>query len=101
MARRSKICEKGSRILKFLLSVFFPWIDVFAQTNIYSSAPSPNQSLLSIGQSGRDGSTDEREDWSGTDQLKLFTERLQPQQWLGPSDIAWVKNHSLFRCPKK
>jgi len=101
MARRSKICEKGSRILRFLLCVFFPWIDVFAPANIYSSAPSPNQSLLSIGQSRREGSSDEREDWLGTDQLKLFTERLQPQQWLGPSNIAWVKNHSLFRCPKK
>jgi len=32
-----------------------------------------------------------RDDWLGADQLRMFTERLHPQQWLGPSNIAWVR----------
>jgi hypothetical protein len=56
------------------------------------AAPSPNQSLRSSTTAKiQESSSGVREDWLETDQLKLFTERLQPQQWLGPSNIAWVR----------
>lgn len=45
-----------------------------------------------------DESSGVREEWLGTDQLRLFTERLQPQQWLGPSNIAWVRD--LYRMDR-
>lgn len=57
---------------------------------ISRAAPSPNQSLNSGAQSRREENSSGREDWLETDQLRLFTERLEPQQWLGPSNIAWV-----------
>ena len=33
---------------------------------------------------------EQRDDWLGSDQMRLLAERLQPQQWLGPASMAWV-----------
>ncbi len=54
------------------------------------AAPSPNQTSTTNIESGTAMRVDEREDWLNDDQMRLFTERLQPQQWLGPSNMAWV-----------
>ncbi|KAK0119361.1 hypothetical protein ONS95_010813 [Cadophora gregata] len=74
LAGRSKICEKAAKILRFLLAV-----------------PSPNQTstfdLLDTHGSGQ---------WTNSIQMRCFTERLQPEQWLAPSTIAWSEWDNLI-----
>jgi hypothetical protein len=51
--------------------------------------PSPNQTsgLNAVAEDSPQNS-----DWlGGSDQMRHFIERLQPQQWLGPTNIAWVR----------
>lgn len=62
--------------------------------------PSPNQtsSLNLIPGSG--GST-QSDDGLSYDQMKLFADRLQPEHWLAPSNIAWVRPvSSPLKLPK-
>jgi hypothetical protein len=62
---------------------------------MFRAAPSPNQNLSSAAaQTRREERDGVREGWLGNDQMRMFTERLQPQQWLGPSNMAWVRNAS-------
>ncbi|PVH77218.1 hypothetical protein DL98DRAFT_463898 [Cadophora sp. DSE1049] len=75
LAGRSKICAKASRILRFLLAV-----------------PSPNQSsAFNIPDPPHESS-----DWLNSNQMSLLTERLQPEQWLGPSTMAWSEWDNLM-----
>jgi hypothetical protein len=57
----------------------------------HSSAQSPNQTSGFNGESR----VEERNGWLDVDQMRLFTERLQPQQWLGPASMGWVSNPSI------
>ncbi|KAH7355451.1 hypothetical protein BKA65DRAFT_498437 [Rhexocercosporidium sp. MPI-PUGE-AT-0058] len=78
LAGRSKICEKASRILRFLLA-----------------APSPNQySTFDL-----PGTPNVSTQWMNSDQIRFFSQRLQPEQWLGPSNMAWSEWDSLARQP--
>lgn len=80
MAERSRICEKAAKIVRVLLT-----------------APSPNQTMRSGTQTGnQESNVTGRDDWLGADQRRMFTERLHPQQWLGPSNIAWTEWENLM-----
>ncbi|KAH7411512.1 hypothetical protein BKA64DRAFT_663617 [Cadophora sp. MPI-SDFR-AT-0126] len=75
LAARSKICAKASSILRFLLAV-----------------PSPNQSsALDIANTSHESS-----DWSNPNRMNLLAERLQPEQWLGPSTMTWSEWDNLM-----
>ncbi|CZR54060.1 related to transcriptional activator Mut3p [Phialocephala subalpina] len=78
-AGRSKICEKSARILSFLLA-----------------SPSPNQTSTVNLFMTQEKNAEQRDDWLGSDQMRLLAERLQPQQWLGPASMAWTEWDSLM-----
>lgn len=76
------------------------------------NTPSPNQpgyfnlpisNTQHSGHKGDSADDMDRMHWptDTAEQLRFFAERLQPEQWLGPSSIAWVSLSPFGICLAK
>lgn len=54
--------------------------------------PSPNQTPIVESRSQIDSNSAGKDHWPDMVQMKFFADRLQPQQWLGPANMAWVSD---------
>jgi hypothetical protein len=58
---------------------------------IQRATPSPNHSSTIGDTPNNSVEADSIYDvWLGGDRIKLLTDRLEPQQWLGPGSMDWV-----------